>query len=963
MSVMDLLYTIFISPIEVVLHLMLLISYSATGHYGASLLILSLCVNLALLPIYHIADKWQQAERDMQNRLRPKLQEFREAFSGEERFMMIRTLYRQAGYHPIYAVRSSAGFLIQIPFFIAAYHLLSHYPPLEGVPAFIFEDLSKPDALLGGINVMPFVMTFVNLLSTYVYAQKLRSSDVIQLCVLSVLFLILLYGSAVALLLYWTFNNVFSLLKNMAYARLTLNSTTSVGLVVACRRKLARFVDLPTTVTMTLFLIVVAVQAAVPMNIQRFSSVGRVLEQSRTVTLAAIGTSIVILAYLCMAFWLKTYQETRAVASGAGFQRAANVVLVWLLFAGCVVVNGAWLSNLYPDLQYGKIIGGILLMLSFLLFAPPICGSIKILRRMPDSHLLYILSTSLIAFAVFVANPISFYVHSGDYSGGVFSAVLAKLLVYCFVALFACTSFYLAVDNSMRKSLTLLAVFAALSVIAYSVIGVKNAGVMMYFELEHKSLLFRRNEEILVEGAILFAFLIATAYTVIYYRELVTQAIGAMLLASICVTAVDGFNGDAEAIPVDRELPVDHQDIVGFSRERNVLLILLDGFSGGYVQTILNETPDILREYEGFVWYPNMLTTHAGTLGAIASLAGGYKYTVGNINTGNYGTIGNAIKEAYRVYPDAFIPEGYQVTYVHPYYNKGCGSIDKRVHCTDALSYGSYYHSKEEPNAPLLYNSYSHLPPILSMVSLFKASPFFLKHRIYDSGNYLGARPTSVVYREANSHKAKYWGFLRVLAHESNADRRDKTFKFIHLEIPHLPYALSADCRLSPPSATVHTEMVCALKEVGVLLSWMKKNGVYDVTKIVVVSDHGWWVDNPMFPSDFSKAVPEGYDGRVGPGFVQSLLLVKDFGAKGQLSRSDTFLSTADVPSIVCVAVGGCRDVGPNPITHGSGARSLTFVNSTWDNLKEEESSYFNIREAYEVRNSIFDPRNWSKIK
>lgn len=39
------------------------------------------------------------------------------------------------------------------------------------------------------------------------------------------------------------------------------------------------------------------------------------------------------------------------------------------------------------------------------------------------------------------------------------------------------------------------------------------------------------------------------------------------------------------------------------------------------------------------------------------------------------------------------------------------------------------------------------------------------------------------------------------------------------------------------------------------------------------------------------------------------------------------------------------------------------FVNSTWDKLKEEESSYFNIREAYEVRNNIFDPRNWSKIK
>lgn len=959
---MELLYALFIAPIEAILHLVLSVSYTATGHYGASILILSLCVNLALLPIYHIAEKWQQAERDMQSRLRPKLQEFREAFSGEERFMMVRTLYRQAGYHPIYAVRSSMGFLIQVPFFIAAYQFLSHYQPLEGTSAFLFQDLSKPDALVWGISVMPFVMTGINVLSAYVYAQKLNRSDIIQLWLISLLFLVLLYRSAVALLLYWTFNNLFSLLKNVVYARLPLNQTTSIGRGTEYREKMSRLIERPTTFNAALFLVVVAVQVAVPTNIQRFF-VGRVLEQSRAVTIVAIGASIVILAYLCMALWWKTYQGTRAVASGAGFRQAANVALVWLLFAVYVVANGAWLSELYPDLEYGRIIGGILLMLSFLLFASPVCRSIRILRTMPDSHSLYIISTSLIAFAVLVANPISFYVHSGDYSGGVFSAVFAKLLVYCFTALLAFTSFYLLVDNSVKKGLTLVAVFAAFSVIAYSVIGVRNVGVMDHFKLEDRSLLLRSNGESLVEVAILFAFLSATTYTVIYYRELVTQATGAMLLASICVAAVDVYKGNAEAITVDRGLPVDHQDIVGFSRERNVLLILLDGFSGGYVQTILNEAPDMLRDYEGFIWYPNMLTTSAGTLGSIASLAGGYKYTVHNINSGNYGTIGNAIKEAYRVYPDAFIPQGYQVTYVHPYYNNGCETIDKRVHCTDSFPYGSYYHSKEEPDAPLLYNSYSHLPPILSMVSLFKASPFFLKRMIYDSGNYLGARPMSVWYRTSNSHKVKYWGFLRVLAHESNADRPDKTFKFIHLEIPHLPYALSEDCRLSPPRATVHTEMVCALKEIGVLLSWMKKNGVYDVTKIVLVSDHGWWVDNPMFPSDFSEAVPKGYESRVEPGFVQSLLLVKDFGAKGQLSRSDAFLSTPDVPSIVCVAVGGCRDVGPDAITNGSGARSLTFVNSSWDKAKEEESSYFNIREAYEVRNNIFDPRNWSKIK
>jgi hypothetical protein len=79
---------------------------------------------------------------------------------------------------------------------------------------------------------MPFVMTVVNLLSTLVYTQRLSFPDKIQLWLISFVFLVVLYTSPVALLIYWTFNNIFSLFKNMAYAWLTLTQTTDVGQVV-----------------------------------------------------------------------------------------------------------------------------------------------------------------------------------------------------------------------------------------------------------------------------------------------------------------------------------------------------------------------------------------------------------------------------------------------------------------------------------------------------------------------------------------------------------------------------------------------------------------------------------------------------------------------------------------------------------------------------------------------------------
>ena len=171
---MNVLYQIFIAPLEAVMHIVLSVTYSATGSYGIAILLLSCLINLVLLPLFQIAEKWQDAERRIQNILTPKLQEFKQAFSGEERYVMIRTLYRQTGYHPIYAMRSSVGLLLQLPFWIAAYQLLSQYQPLKGASFFLFKDLGQPDELLWGVNLLPAVMTVVNVLAAVLYTRQLR---------------------------------------------------------------------------------------------------------------------------------------------------------------------------------------------------------------------------------------------------------------------------------------------------------------------------------------------------------------------------------------------------------------------------------------------------------------------------------------------------------------------------------------------------------------------------------------------------------------------------------------------------------------------------------------------------------------------------------------------------------------------------------------------------------------------
>ena len=217
----DILYNIIIIPIIQILEFSFALSEKLFRNTGISVIFISLTISILCLPLYVVAEKWQQLEREIAKKSKSKIDKIKAVFKGDERYMLLSTYYRQINYHPIYALRSSFGLLIQIPFFIAAYTYLSHLELLKNVPFYFIKDLSSPDAFFtfGGItvNILPFIMTLINCLSSAIYTKNLSAKDKIQLYGMAGIFLILLYNSPAALVLYWTMNNIFSLLKNIYY--------------------------------------------------------------------------------------------------------------------------------------------------------------------------------------------------------------------------------------------------------------------------------------------------------------------------------------------------------------------------------------------------------------------------------------------------------------------------------------------------------------------------------------------------------------------------------------------------------------------------------------------------------------------------------------------------------------------------------------------------------------------------
>lgn len=214
------LYNIFIFPITEIIELAFTF-LTFTGNMGYTIIGLSFFITLITLPLYALAEHWQEVERKKTMEMAPRVKLIKEVFKGDEGFMILSTYYRQQNYKPIYALRSSLGILIQIPFFFAAYNFLSDLAVLRGYHFLFINDLGAPDGLLKigsmSFNLLPILMTTFNCIAGFIYSKGHPIREKVQIYGLAAIFLVILYDSPAGLLVYWTMNNFLSLVKNVFY--------------------------------------------------------------------------------------------------------------------------------------------------------------------------------------------------------------------------------------------------------------------------------------------------------------------------------------------------------------------------------------------------------------------------------------------------------------------------------------------------------------------------------------------------------------------------------------------------------------------------------------------------------------------------------------------------------------------------------------------------------------------------
>lgn len=182
-----------------------------------SILIVSFFVNIITFPLYKKADKIQNEVRNKKEGMQKWIKHINKNFKGDERYFILSTYYKENDYKVVDQFKESLSLLLQIPFFAAAYIFFTSNANLD--KAYIFDTirLGRPDSLFNigniDINMLPIIMTIINIVSASIYTKGFKLKEKLSSFVLPFVFLIILYNSPSGLVIYWTFNNIFSLIK------------------------------------------------------------------------------------------------------------------------------------------------------------------------------------------------------------------------------------------------------------------------------------------------------------------------------------------------------------------------------------------------------------------------------------------------------------------------------------------------------------------------------------------------------------------------------------------------------------------------------------------------------------------------------------------------------------------------------------------------------------------------------
>ena len=832
------LYTLIIYPLTLIIETSYKLVYEVFDNVGLAVIGVSVAVSMLCLPLYIVAEAWQDIERKKQKQMEAGIARIKKTFKGDEQYMILTTFYRQNRYHPLMALRSSFGLLIQVPFFIAAYSFLSAMPALQNHSFAFIRDMGKPDALfyIGSfpINILPIAMTAINIAGSAVYTKGFKLKEKLPIYAMALIFLAILYDSPAGLVLYWTMNNVFSLVKNIFY-------------------KIKR----P--------LLVLYILASVA---------------------AAYGIYYVL-----------------ACHEGLFSKRLVLALFLALIFFIPLFVKGArWLlDKCLPALTQCKGDRHAIFLLS--------AFSLALLTGLVIPS--YTISSSVLEFVDIdnIFNP-NYYIYT----------ILLQSLGL-FVFWFCCV--YFLFGKKIQSLMAFASAFFLLAAILNVFVFGGDYGNISRVFLFEKSVTDTIATKIiniiavLALGAVLLALLKFTKAKKAAIPLFAITLIAFFSIGTINIVKIQEQTNEYASRQIKEENDI--EPVFHFSKEgKNVVVIMSDRAENAYTEAIFEAYPELKEAFKDWTLYTHTLSYDSHTLLGAPPLYGGYEYTPINMNARTTVPLKDKNNEALLLMPrifteqagwDAQVSDLSWANYSWVPDMSICDPYPKITPLNLERKYTSKWISEHPENVKANTTSQTIKRNFL-WFALFKESPAFIRESLYDDGNWWtsdGDYADIVEYitkfsvidylpklTDFDGSESGNFVLLQTMATHSSLELQAPDF------IPSINLTDTGKFAGDEENDSFCTNITMYIR-VARWMDFLKENGCYDNTRIIIVADHGAGCGG--IAEDFFAEGPNPPGSDYNLDHNHPLLMVKDFTDVGNASAKEreftvdnSFMTNADTP-------------------------------------------------------------------
>ena len=373
------------------------------------------------------------------------------------------------------------------------------------------------------------------------------------------------------------------------------------------------------------------------------------------------------------------------------------------------------------------------------------------------------------------------------------------------------------------------------------------------------------------------------------------------------------------------------KSLYSFSKERNVLFILLDEFSSRAFYSKLSKTPVLATRWRDFTYYRDTLASFPTTYPSVPAIISGQAIEP----TGSMSKYLNEV-----------IPNSLPVVLQKKSFHSDLVTFHPLCKHADVNSCQPLNHAVDNDISKSIKKD---LFKLLDL-SFFRYSPNLLKEIIYNN-NLWFLQNDGLSKLDPNHRYSIEFADLFANQADNNSDR--PTFKFLHFLIPHAPYTLNADCSAligrKPALKNMYLNTAdCALSLAEKIIAKVRDLGVYDQTTIFVIADHGTPVvlNNPGFGQLVHRNLHKAYP----------LLLVKPANYHNStLEINNQPKSVLDIVPLV----NEIENLGlPNPQNNLSKRKYYSYA---WQHDNWFSDTLPKISE-FEVSGDSWDFKSWKKL-